>query len=144
MTDKPEVNPDTPAPQSPFATPTVPKPAKPPVTTDLVIGWLMDLPEDICDFQVIFDTVSMSYAAHLSDLTFKAFNTLMFPGKKDGEPLRVASNEEERRVAVSQVIAADEKMKILTREFNEAQRELTLAKMKYESAKIIANLLGEK
>lgn len=115
---------------------------KPPVTADLVLKLLIDLPDDIYEYQKVYDTVSAMYEARLSDLTFKALSTTMFPGKKEGEPLRAASNDDERKIATSQVLIADEKFKLLTQELNEAKNELTLAKNKYEAAKIAANLLA--
>lgn len=114
---------------------------KPPVTIDPVLKLLLDLPDDIFDYQKIYDTVLIQYETRLSDLSYKALSSPMFPGKKD-EPLRAASNDKEREIATSQTLIADEKMKILTNELNEAKNELTLAKNKYEAAKIAASLLA--
>lgn len=116
---------------------------KPPVTIDLVLKLLLDLPDDIFDYQKIYDSVLIQYETRLSDLSYKALSIPMFPGKKD-EPLRAASNDKEREIAISQTLIADEKMKILTNELNEAKNELTLAKNKLEAAKIAATLLAVK
>lgn len=109
---------------------------------DKVIQMLLDLPDEIYKFQRVYDTAAAAHATLLSDLSFKAINTLMWPGKDS--TLRVASNDKERDISVSQVIAADERMKVLSQQLDEARNDLTLARNKFESAKIVAHLLAAK
>lgn len=135
-------NPDAVTVQSPFATPSNPVP--PISQIDRTVKMLLDLPESIYSYQEKLDTVTVQYETRLSDLTFKALSTMMFQPKKDGEPLRIASNDEERKIATSQVLLADEKMKILTQDLNEARNELGLAKNKFLAAQLVAHLLAVK
>lgn len=163
MTDKPDtkiIDPETQTARSPFVYPeerqdpikaaqaivTVPPPPvvapKLPTTSEKVIGMLLNLPDEICRLQAIYDTAQALYEVRLSDLSFKALNTMMFSGKKEGEPLRIASNDEERKIATSQVITGDEKMLIIKNDLDEAIRELQHVKNLFEGAKIAAHLLG--
>lgn len=119
---------------------TAPKPSR----EDEIISMLLNGPRDICDAQATFDVADRLYKARLAQITIGAFNVPLFPGKKEGEPMRAASNDTERDAAVAHMIANDVTLIDLVQEREAALRSLSYAKNRFEAARLIAGLLSTK
>lgn len=101
---------------------------------------LTRLPSLIQTNQGIFDKADRAYQKRRAELTIQAFTRPMFPGKKDGEGLRPASNDTERDAAVQMVLLFDEQLDQLADRREMALRVLMGNKNAFEAAKITAQL----
>lgn len=123
------------------ATPTLaPKFAE--VTTDTLIRQLMGLPSEIGQWQADYDATDRAYKAYLAEVTIRAFSAPLFPGKKDGEPNRPASNDTEREAAIAQLVGTDPKLITLAVERESALRMLVQVKNQFEAVKLAAQLMA--
>lgn len=107
-----------------------------------VVLLLLDLPADIKKKQEAFDSADTVYQGVLATVTLKAYSETLFPGKKDGEPKRAASNDDERKAAVAILTTGDSTLAKHAEERERALRELQEAKNKFEGAKLAAALLA--
>jgi hypothetical protein len=108
-----------------------------------LISELLAIPTRIVELQSALDMINASYESMLTTLTLLAYSEPLFPGKKDGDPLRVASNDDERKLAVQLMIQRDVEFKRVADLRDDAQRKLAYERNKLEAAKIITRLIGE-
>ena len=130
----------------PLATFSAPVPVSTPkfaeVTTDTLIRQLMGLPGEIGQWQADYDATDRAYKAYLAEVTIRAFSAPLFPGKKDGEPNRPASNDTEREAAIMQLVGTDPKLITLAVERESALRMLVQVKNQFEAVKLAAQLMA--
>ncbi len=107
----------------------------------VVIGILLDGSRTIETLQETFDHEDRLYQTLLTKLSFEALTASIFPGKKEGEAMRAASNDSERETAVKYVCAADPAFVEQAIRRETALRKLQAEKTRYEGAKIVATLL---
>ena len=112
------------------------------VTTDTLIRQLMGLPAEIGQWQADFDATDRAYKAYLAEVTIRAFSAPLFPGKKDGEPNRTASNDTEREAAIMQLVGTDAKLIALAAEREAALRMLQQVRNQFEGVKLAAQLMA--
>ena len=65
-----------------------------------LIADLLTAPQKIIELQAALDLIEGDFQTMLAHLTLRAYNEPLFPGKKEGEALRIASNDDERKLAV--------------------------------------------
>ena len=111
------------------------------VTMDTLVRQLLNLPAEIGQWQADFDATDRAYKAQLAEITIRAFSAPLFPGKKEGEGNRPASNDTEREAAVAQLVATDGKLITLATEREAALRMLQQVRNQFEAVKIAAQLL---
>lgn len=108
-----------------------------------LIADLLTAPQKIIELQAALDLIEGDFQTMLAHLTLRAYNEPLFPGKKEGEALRIASNDDERKLAVQLLSLRDVEFRRATDYRNEVQRRLTFERNKLESARIVARLIGE-
>lgn len=104
---------------------------------------VQSIPERIFIAQIAFDEADKAYQARLTELTLKAYSEARLPPKKEGEPKRVASNDDERKLAIQITCRDDETFRNLAQAREDAQRVLQYERNCLEAARIIARLVGE-
>lgn len=139
-----------PATATPAAQPA--QPAQPPAPTaaapqsqqDILITRLLALPAQIMMAQAEYDKQDFIYREQLAQITLRAFSVPLFPGKKDGEGLRCASNDTEREAAI-QHLATTSAGLITSAQMREiALRSLMQVKNEFEAIKYTIQLLTSK
>lgn len=105
---------------------------------------LIDAPGKIAEAQKLMDDAGRLYAARLSILTIKAFSEALFPGKKEGEGLRPASNDTEREAAIQSLITSDPVLEGYAQAREAALRELTRLRGEFEAFKLVMQYLISK
>ena len=130
---------------SPVAEPVRVQPVQP-VQPDAVqiMHKLIDAPSKIAEAQKLVDDAGRLYAARLSILTIKAFSEALFPGKKEGEGLRPASNDTEREAAIQSLITSDPVLEGYAQAREAALRELTRLRGEFEAFKLVMQYLISK
>jgi hypothetical protein len=101
-------------------------------------------PGDILEKQAAFDEADRAYKTRLAALTLDAFRAPLFPGKKDGDPMRPAGNDAERDAALDSLASTDPQLVVLVQARELAQRELSLARNLFEGAKYAVQYLTDK
>ena len=104
---------------------------------------LLSIPTRIVELQSALDMINASYETMLTTLTLLAYSEPLFPGKKDGDPARPASNDDERKLAVQIMLQRDTEFKRVASLRDEALRRLQYERNKLEAAKILTRLIGE-
>jgi hypothetical protein len=108
-----------------------------------LIAELLSIPMRIIELQSALDMINATYESMLTTLTLLAYSEPLFPGKKDSEPARPASNDDERKLAVQIMLQRDAEFKRVAEIRDDAQRKLAYERNKLEAAKIITKLIGE-
>jgi hypothetical protein len=108
-----------------------------------LISELLAIPTRINELQSALDMINATYESMLTTLTLLAYSEPLFPGKKEGDPLRIASNDDERKLAVQIMLQRDAEFKRVADVRDDAQRKLAYERNKLEAAKIIVKLIGE-
>lgn len=111
---------------------------------DILITRLLALPEMIRSAQASFDTADFNYREQLSRITIQAFSEPLFPGKKEGEGKRSASNDTEREAAISHMATTDSALMIAAQQREIALRSLMQVKNEFEAIKYAIQLLTSK
>jgi hypothetical protein len=106
-----------------------------------VIKMLLAAPELIRQAQTLYDETDHLYRNKLAELSIKALSEPMFPGKKPEDGQRMASNEEERSLAVQSVCSSDVAFIRLAQNREAAGRSLHYERNQFEAAKLVAGLL---
>ena len=119
----------------------LPQPAAPQSQQDMLITRLLALPEMIRAAQADFDQADFGYREALAKVTIRAFSEPLFPGKKDGEGLRPASNDTEREAAIERLATTDSALIIVAQQREVALRTLMVAKNEFEAVKLVTQLL---
>ncbi len=107
-----------------------------------LIADLLAIPMRIRELQSAVDLIDTEYESMLANLTFRAWTQPLFPGKKDGDPARPATNDDERRLAVQLLIAEDAEFRRVASIREDAHGRLAYERNKLEAAKIIVKLVG--
>lgn len=132
-------------PNSSFKPSVVTQPTPPPTEftsqQDSLINRLLSLPRQIEAAQAEFDKHDFYYREALATITIRAFSEPLFPGKKDGEGLRAASNDTEREAAIQRLATTNERIITSADLRNIALRELMRLKNEFEATKLIALLM---
>jgi len=130
----------------PLPAPAQPTQPAPPAQPDAVqiMHKLIDAPGKISEAQKLVDDAGRLYAARLSILTIKAFSEALFPGKKEGEGLRPASNDTEREAAIQSLITSDPVLEGYAQAREAALRELTRLRGEFEAFKLVMQYLISK
>jgi hypothetical protein len=137
-------------PATPAAQPSQPsQPAQPPAPAqpapqsqqDILITRLLALPEMIRNEQASFDAADFTYREALARITIRAFSEPLFPGKKEGEGLRPASNDTEREAAISRLATTDSELMIAAQRREIMLRALMQVKNEFQAAQLVAQLL---
>ena len=111
---------------------------------DILITRLLALPTQIMMAQAEYDKQDFIYREQLAQITLRAFSVPLFPGKKDGEGLRCASNDTEREAAI-QHLATTSAGLITSAQMREiALRSLMQVKNEFEAIKYTIQLLTSK
>lgn len=126
----------------PAAIPIVPTPVQPDAVG--IMHKLIDAPGKIAEAQKLVDDAVRLYSARLSIVTIKAFSAALFPGKKDGDPNRPASNDTEREAAIQQLITSDPVLEGYAQAREAALRELTRLRGEFEAFKLVMQYLISK
>lgn len=108
-----------------------------------LVAELLAIPTRIIELQSALDMINASYESMLTTLTLLAYSEPLFPGKKDGDPARPASNDDERKLAVQIMLQRDTEFQRVAEIRDDAQRKLAYERNKLEAAKIITRLIGE-
>ena len=108
-----------------------------------LVAELLAIPTQIIELQSALDMINASYESMLTTLTLLAYSEPLFPGKKDGDPARPASNDDERKLAVQIMLQRDTEFQRVAEIRDDAQRKLAYERNKLEAAKIITRLIGE-
>ena len=119
----------------------LPQLAAPQSQQDMLITRLLALPEMIRAAQADFDQADFGYREALAKVTIRAFSEPLFPGKKDGEGLRPASNDTEREAAIERLATTDSALIIVAQQREVALRTLMVAKNEFEAVKLVTQLL---
>lgn len=134
--------PSQPVPAQPPTPPTPAAPAPAPTSQqDALITRLLALPEMIRKAQADFDKTDFAYREALAKITIRAFSEPLFPGKKDGEGLRCASNDTEREAAIDRLVTTDSALIIAAQQREITLRNLMVVKNEFEAVKLVAQLL---
>ena len=104
---------------------------------------LLTAPQTILDLQAALEITEREYTSMLAHLTLRAWMEPLFPPKKDGDPMRPAGNEEERRLAVQIVCQRDPDFTRVTAIHEDVQRRLGYERNRLEAARIVSRLIGE-
>lgn len=124
------------------STPTTPaQPTQPPSQQDMLITRLLALPEMIRTAQADFDQADFTYRQTLASITIRAFSEPLFPGKKEGEGLRPASNDTEREAAIEKLATSDSALIITAQQREITLRALMQVKNEFEAVKLVAQLV---
>lgn len=134
---------EVPADSVPAALPPAPAPAQPAPQSqqDILITRLLALPEMIRTEQASFDQADFNYRSALASITIRAFSEPLFPGKKEGEGLRCASNDTEREAAISRLATTDSELMIAAQRREIILRALMQVKNEFQAAQLVAQLL---
>lgn len=108
-----------------------------------LVADLMQIPGRIKTLSEAFDLIDQQFQAQITALTIKAYTEPLFPPKKDGDPLRIASNDDERKLAVALMCQTDAEYQRLLALRDDAQRKLAYERNKLEAARIVVKLFGE-
>lgn len=108
-----------------------------------LIADLLTAPQTILDLQAALEITEREYTSMLAHLTLRAWMEPLFPPKKDGDPMRPAGNEEERRLAVQIMCQRDPDFLRITAIHEDVQRRLSYARNRLEAARIVSRLIGE-
>ncbi len=108
-----------------------------------LIADLLAIPTRIIELQSALDLINTTYESMLTTLTLLAYTEPLFPGKREGDPARPASNDDERKLAVQIMIQRDTEFRRVAEIREDAQRKLAYERNKLEAAKIITRLIGE-
>lgn len=138
------IQPATPVAVQPAQPPQPPAPvpaAAPQSQQDMLITRLLALPEMIRAAQAEFDQADFTYRQTLASITIRAFSEPLFPGKKEGEGLRPASNDTEREAAIEKLATSDSALIIAAQQREVTLRALMVAKNEFEAVKLVTQLL---
>ena len=91
--------------------------------------------------QAEYDKQDFIYREQLAQITLRAFSVPLFPGKKDGEGLRCASNDTEREAAISRLATTDSELMIAAQRREIMLRALMQVKNEFQAAQLVAQLL---
>lgn len=108
-----------------------------------LVAELLAIPTRIIELQSALDLINATYEPMLTTLTLLAYNEPLFPGKKDGDPLRIAANDDERKLAVQIMLQRDAEFKRIAEVREDAQRKLAYERNKLEAFRIVVRLVGE-
>lgn len=108
-----------------------------------LIADLLAIPTRIIELQSTLDLINATYESMLTTLTLLAYSEPLFPGKKEGDAARPASNDDERKLAVQIMLQRDAEFKRVAEIRDDAMRRLAYERNKLEAAKIITRLIGE-
>lgn len=132
---------EVPADSVPAAQPPAPAQPAPQSQQDILITRLLALPEMIRNEQASFDAADFTYREALARITIRAFSEPLFPGKKEGEGLRPASNDTEREAAISRLATTDSELMIAAQRREIMLRALMQVKNEFQAAQLVAQLL---
>jgi hypothetical protein len=121
--------------------PQTPAQSTPQSQQDILITRLLALPEMIRNEQASFDAADFTYREALARITIRAFSEPLFPGKKEGEGLRPASNDTEREAAISRLATTDSELMIAAQRREIMLRALMQVKNEFQAAQLVAQLL---
>jgi len=110
------------------------------VTPDSIILALVNAPQKIRDAQWELDQARAELEERQVDLSIEALKEKRFIDPKTGE-LAVASNDQQRKLAIDAALAEDVDYNRLLTDFETAQRELAFHKNTQENYRVIAELL---
>jgi hypothetical protein len=108
---------------------------------DQIIAELLAAPARIRPLQTAYDEADRAYRSRLITLTFEAFTQPLFPGKKDGDPMRIAGNEDERTAAVEKKCGQDATLIQLAFTRSTAKADLIEAQNQFDALKLAAQLI---
>jgi len=123
------------------AQPPAPAQPAPQSQQNILITRLLALPEMIRNEQASFDAADFTYREALARITIRAFSEPLFPGKKEGEGLRPASNDTEREAAISRLATTDSELMIAAQRREIMLRALMQVKNEFQAAKLVTGLL---
>lgn len=102
---------------------------------------LVKIADDVFAAQQIADGARREFEGHVTALSVRALGAAVFPGKTDGDPLRVAANDQERKLAVELVCHEDQTYIELREAHEQAARDLALCKARQANYRIAAQLI---
>lgn len=108
-----------------------------------LVNELLAIPMRIRELQSAVDMIDAEYESMLANLTWRAWTQPLFPGKKEGDPMRPAGNDDERRLAVQMLIAQDAEFRRVASIRDDAHGRLAYERNKLEAARIVSRLIGE-
>ena len=123
-------------PVQPAQPPAPAQPAQPQSQQDILITRLLALPTQIMMAQAEYDKQDFIYREQLSQITLRAFSVPLFPGKKDGEGLRCASNDTEREAAIEHLATTNAGLITAAQMREIALRALMLVKNEFQAAQL--------
>ena len=102
---------------------------------------LLDVPALLESAQARLDAATRNYESKVTLLSIEALSVPLFPGKKEEDPKRPASNDTERDLAIQHALATNAALIELAQTREIALRQVTRLRNELEAAKILAAFL---
>ena len=101
---------------------------------------MLQATEEVFTAQTKLDKALHYYALRLATVSLKALSAELYPGKREGEPMRAVSNDKERDLAIDWLTSHDKRLAILKAEVDAQRREVNVWNERGKNLRLIVRL----